>query len=248
MDITWITQGGFIFSQSGRRLVVDPYLSDAVEKSLKWTRLVPAPVSAENIRPDTMFFSHNHIDHLDPATVLQIVDFNPLCRIIGPRSVTDDLVKLGVDSEKMTTLKPGMKTETAGYQLTAISAYHSDPYAIGLLIQCFQQTIYISGDSLYHPNLAQNVLDYGGRNIDLVLICINGQMNNMGIDEAVKVVKQIQPRIAAPFHYGLFAENTVDPEPFASKCIEIGIRPFLFTVGRPENLDKLFLGVENENC
>lgn len=50
MEITWITQGGFIFEHSGRRLVIDPYLSDVMEKTLNWTRLVPAPVRVEDLR------------------------------------------------------------------------------------------------------------------------------------------------------------------------------------------------------
>lgn len=69
----------------------------------------------------------------------------------------------------------------------------------------------------------------------------------MGVAEAVNVVQQLQPRVAAPMHYGLFAENTVDPEPFARKCREIGIRPFLFIGGKPVNLDKLLIGDEDEN-
>ncbi|MES0342197.1 MAG: hypothetical protein ABUK08_07790 [Candidatus Humimicrobiaceae bacterium] len=33
MEITWITGGGFIIESSGNRLVIDPYLSDVVEKT-----------------------------------------------------------------------------------------------------------------------------------------------------------------------------------------------------------------------
>ena len=61
----------------------------------------------------------------------------------------------------------------------------------------------------------------------------------MGIDEAVSVVKELKPRIASPMHYGLFAENTVDPEPFAVKCRKIGIETYLFTVGQKVDLNKL---------
>ena len=247
MEITWITQGGFIFEHSGRRLVVDPYLSDVVEKTLNFTRLVPAPVSVESLRPDTVLCSHNHIDHLDPVTIPLLAEHYPLCRFMGPRSVTDDLAGMGIDPKRLTTLEAGMQAETEGFRMIATPAHHSDPDAVGLVIKANQKTIYISGDTFYHPDLAQNILDCIGGDIDLVLICINGKMNNMGIDEAVYVVKQLQPRVAAPMHYGLFAENTVDPEPFACKCLGIGIRPFLFTEGKAVNLNKLLSGVEDED-
>ena len=110
-----------------------------------------------------------------------------------------------------------------------------------------QKTIYVSGDTRHHIDLAKEVKACAGADIDLVLICINGRMNNMGVDEAVKVVNQLQPRVASPMHYGLFAENTVDPEPFAHKCHSLGIRSFVFPIGKPINLDKLLSGVENED-
>jgi L-ascorbate metabolism protein UlaG (beta-lactamase superfamily) len=244
MELTWITQGGFIFEVSGRRLVVDPYLSDVVEKTLNWTRLEPAPIPIGNLRPDTVFCSHNHIDHLDPETAPQLATHYPLCKFMGPQSVTEDLLRMGIDPKRITTLEAGMKIETEGFQVIATPAYHSDPYAIGFVIQSREQKVYLSGDTRYQPTLAQNILDCSGGRIDLVLICINGRMNNMGIDEAVILVKQLQPHVAVPIHYGLFAENTVDPEPFQSKCREIGIRPFLLSVGKPVTLDWLLFGAK----
>jgi len=247
MEITWITQGGFIFEHSGYRLVVDPYLSDVAEKTLDLTRLVEPPVDVENLRPDTLFCSHNHIDHLDPVSIPLIAEQYPLCRFLGPRSVTGDLVGMGIDPTRITTLEAGAGLETEGFQLIATPAHHSDQYAIGLIIQAQQKKIYVSGDTLYQPNLAQDVIDCMGRNIDLVLICINGRLGNMNIDEAIDLVRQLQPLVAVPMHYGLFAENTVDPEPFVRKCNDIGIRSFLFTVGKPVNLNKLLLRVEDED-
>ena len=152
-----------------------------------------------------------------------------------------------IDSNKLTTLNAGMKAKTKGFELVATPAYHSDQHAIGPAIQVDQKTIYVSGDTRYHIDLAKDVKAYAGVDIDLVLICINGRMNNMGDDEAVNVVKQLQPRVASPMHYGLFSENTVDPEPFANKCRAIGIRPFLFAIGKPISLDKLLSGVDDEN-
>ncbi len=241
MEITWITQGGFIFEHSGHRLVIDPYLSDVAERTLNLTRLTETPVPMEDLRPDTVFCSHNHIDHLDPEAIPQIAEYYPSCRFMGPQSVTDDILGMDVDPKRLTTLQVGMKVGMEKFQLIAVPARHSDPYAIGLVIQAGQKNIYVSGDTLYYPELAGDVLDCSGRDIelDLVLICINGKMNNMDIAEAVNVVKQLQPRLAAPMHYGLFAENTVDPEPFVCKCRETGIRAFIFTAGKPLNFNDL---------
>ncbi len=247
MEITWITQGGFIVDHSGNRLVIDPYLSDTAEKTLNLTRLVPVPVSLEDLRPDIVFCTHNHIDHLDPVTIPQIAEHFPLCRFIGPQSVTDNLEGMGINSNRIMMIEAGKKIEMKGFELIAAPADHSDPYSVGLIVKADQKKIYISGDTRYYPALPQEILDCSDSDIDLVLICINGKLNNMGIKEAVEVVRRLRPRLASPMHYGLFAENTADPEPFAEKCREIGIRSFLFTVGQKENLDKLLLGIKDED-
>ena len=241
MEITWIGGGGFIFEDLGHRLVVDPYLSDVVERTLKWTRLEEPPISTEDLRPDIVFCSHNHIDHLDTVAAPEIAEYYPACRFIGPKSVTDDLVGMDIDTKRLTTLKPGKKIQMECFELIAIPAYHSDKYSIGLIVEANQKKIYISADTLYHPELARDVLDYSGGDIDLVLICINGRLGNMDTDEAINIVGKLQPRIASPMHYGLFAENTEDPGLFVNKCKEIGISSFLFKTGRPVNLDKLLV-------
>jgi L-ascorbate metabolism protein UlaG (beta-lactamase superfamily) len=53
----------------------------------------------------------------------------------------------------------------------------------------------------------------------------------MSLEEALEVVKAVKPKTALPMHYGLFAENTADPEPFIDECIKAGIKSFAMTLG-----------------
>ena len=121
--------------------------------------------------------------------------------------------------------------------LTATPADHSDEYSVGLIIEADGKKIYISGDSLYYGGLVREVLEAGGKDIDLALICINGKYGNMNIDQAVDVIKEINPKVASPMHYGLFAENTADPGLFVEKCTQAGIKTFLFEIGKTIELD-----------
>jgi L-ascorbate metabolism protein UlaG (beta-lactamase superfamily) len=57
-------------------------------------------------------------------------------------------------------------------------------------------------------------------------------MGNMNRDEALKVVFEIFPKRAHPMHYGLFAENTADPAPFVTACLEKGIDSFELIQGK----------------
>ncbi len=45
VNITWITQGRFIIEYGGKRLIIDPYLSDYVERAINLTHIVHASVA-----------------------------------------------------------------------------------------------------------------------------------------------------------------------------------------------------------
>jgi len=239
MEITWMSGSGFIIEQENNRLVVDPYLSDIVEKTMGWTRMVPNPVKLEELRPDMVFSTHDHLDHLDPMTIPEIAGYYPNCFFAGPKSVSIKLSEMGIDKKRIITVKAGMQIKKNNFIITPTPAYHSDSYAAGLIISNDGRKIYISGDTSYRPGLAKKVLDFSHGEIDLALTCINGKYNNMAVDEAVLLIKRIQPRLASPMHYGLFCENTANPLPFLAKCKKIGIDAFLFEPGKTVNIDKL---------
>ena len=242
MKIIWITGGGFIIEHFDRRLIIDPYLSNIVEKTMCWTRLVSAPVKLKDLKPDIVFSTHKHIDHLDPEAIPEIAEYYPLCLFIGPKSVRSELIDMGIDSERITKLDIGMKVEMLDFKLIATPADHSDKHSVGVIVEVSKKKIYISGDTRYSTTLAKDIIELSNGDIDLALVCINGNYNNMNSDEAFSVIKEIQPKIAAPMHYGLFAENTEDPLSFINKCVKEGIKTFLFTAGKPVELEKILKG------
>lgn len=147
MKITWITGGGFIIERSGKRLVIDPYLSDIVERTLGWTRMVEVPVKLEELKPDIVFSTHDHIDHLDPEGVPDIAKHYPSCPFAGPSSVVKKLEDIGIDRDKIIRLDKGMSETLEGFNLTATPADHSDEHSVGLIIKADGKKIYISGDT-----------------------------------------------------------------------------------------------------
>jgi L-ascorbate metabolism protein UlaG (beta-lactamase superfamily) len=44
----------------------------------------------------------------------------------------------------------------------------------------------------------------------------------MNIEEAIKLTLYIEPEIVIPMHYGMFAENTANPEEFAHELKKSG--------------------------
>jgi L-ascorbate metabolism protein UlaG (beta-lactamase superfamily) len=231
MKFTWLLQGGFLFDISGQRIVVDAYLSDIVEVRQKLTRLAVSPVPLEDLKPNFWICTHDHLDHLDPPTVQKAAGMYPLCHFVGPMSVCRHLRELGIDDKQILPLAKGKSIEIADkISLKTVLACHSDPEAIGLIIESEQKRIYLSGDTLWTEDLRREVQNFGA--LDVILICINGKLGNMNTDDAIELVQMLRPKLAIPMHYGLFAENTADPQLFIEACQKSRISSFALEAGK----------------
>lgn len=227
IQITWLTQGGFLFCCGNTRLVIDPYMSDFLEKNHNLTRLCPFPLALDELRPDWLACTHDHLDHLDPQTVADVARAYPQCNFIGPASCHAHFLKLGISSERCHSVDMGKAYRCGDFTLSAVPAFHSDPFAVGFVIAADGRRIYLSGDSNYSPELVNEHT----KGCDCVIICINGKLNNMNAEDAARVVAALRPRLAIPMHYGLFAENTVAPDDFVARCAANNIDTFVMTPG-----------------
>ncbi|TCC96471.1 MBL fold metallo-hydrolase [Pedobacter hiemivivus] len=223
MIIKWIGQSGYILDAAGIRLVIDPYLSNSIEEIQGLKRMVPVPVAIEDLHPDYIYCTHNHLDHFDPQTILSILELYPMCKIIGPISVIEHAKRLKINGRNMVLIQQYESLELGGLKLTATPAFHSDPFSTGLLINDKQHTIYFSGDTEYVPELAGLITKMSGAKLDLFFVCINGKLGNMNAEDAVRFSLDLNSEIVIPNHYGMFAENTADPSYFAFLCSAQGL-------------------------
>jgi len=233
MKATWLGQSGYLLEGGGVRLAIDPYLSDAVERAQGLKRLVPPPCTVAELAPDVLLITHDHLDHFDPDTVPAVMDAFPACRLAGPASVRTHGARIGLADARLVPLDAGQSVRLGGVVVTATPARHSDPAAVGLLVRAADVLLWFSGDTLYDPGLAGDVLRLGGRPPDAVFVCMNGRLGNMGIDDAVRLLAELRPALAVPSHYGMFAENTADPAQFAAACARAGLRSAVLDAGRP---------------
>ena len=124
MKITWLSQGSFLFESNGTRVLVDPYMSDCLEsKGLK--RMVEFPLSFDELKPDMLICTHDHLDHLDPETVSKIAELYPECLIAGPISCCGHFRELGIKNIRQ--LDIGRSFIFKGIEITPVPAAHSDP-------------------------------------------------------------------------------------------------------------------------
>ena len=207
MRVRFLGQSGYIVETKKSKIVIDPYLSDSVNRVAGRPRCLPIPIQPENIDCDAVICTHNHLDHLDPDTVKQINENQFFITTNEGKQELGKLSKLNV-----VTLNVGESITVGDFKITAVFADHTVE-AMGIVICADGKTLYFSGDTLYNENLFR-ISEYKP---DITFICINGRLGNMNVDEAVITAKKIGARINIPNHYDMFLSNSENPHTFTAQ-------------------------------
>ncbi|MBE6884525.1 MAG: MBL fold metallo-hydrolase [Ruminococcaceae bacterium] len=205
MTIRFLGQSGYVLKTKNSEIIIDPYLSDSVNRVAGRPRTLPIPIEPKKIHCDAVICTHNHLDHLDPDTVSQIKNKQ---LFITTNEGEIELNRLGKDN--VVSLNVGESTVVGDFEITAVFADHTVE-AFGLIIKAENRTLYFSGDTLYNEKLFQ-IANY---HPDVTLICINGKLGNMNVEEALTVAKKIGAPLSIPNHYDMFASNCENPHLFA---------------------------------
>ena len=206
MKITYLGQAGLLFEKDNFKIMIDPYLSDSVEKiEPKFFRRVKVNEDFLKIKPDVLIFTHNHLDHYDPDTVKHFITKDSKILVLSPQSVYPEARKLGGNNNYVQFNTHTTWTEN-GIKFTAVKAEHSDPSAIGVIIDDGDKKYYVTGDTLYNEDIFADIPN----DIYAMFLPVNGIGNNMNMTDAASFAKKVNPQKTVPFHIGMFDELTAD--------------------------------------
>ena len=218
----WLGQAGFAFrTPTGRRILLDPYLSDACERLFGFKRLSLPALRAEDVVADWVILTHEHADHLDPDAIPVIARRNPNCRFAGPAGCMAGLDEAGVASERRILLEPNRRHDLGDLVVHTVPADHGDisPSALALILEFGGIRVMATGDTSWRPVLFKPLYDLKP---DVVLPAINGVFGNMNHLDAARLVSEAKPRIAIPCHFWTLAEQGAgDPGGFINACASL---------------------------
>lgn len=214
MKITWLGQAGLLLEKGDFKIMIDPYFSDSVAKvNPKNYRRVPMREEFWAVKPDVLIFTHNHLDHYDPATAEKLLaGGNAL--VLAPGSVWGEVRKLGGEHNYVLFNRHTSWTEK-GMRFTAVKAEHSDPTPIGVIIDDGEKKYYITGDTLYNEEIFGDIPD----DVYAVFLPVNGAGNNMNQEDAARFAQRIGAKKVVPIHFGMFDELTARGFPCENKVI-----------------------------
>ena len=90
--LAWLGQAGFALRYGKLRILLDPYLSDYLERKYRGTnkpheRLMKVPIHTQEFEElDWVPCTHQHSDHMDPDALPILASKSPSCRFIVPTS------------------------------------------------------------------------------------------------------------------------------------------------------------------
>lgn len=238
----WLGQSGYLLQWKGKRVLIDPYLSDSLTKKYAATdkphtrisELVVKPELLKNISVVTS--SHNHTDHLDAETLVPVLQNNPAIQFIIPEANRNFVAgRVQCDPGFPIGLNDGQAVTIDGFTVHGIPAKHNEidrdenghcKY-LGYVIAFGKYHIYHSGDTLWYDEMTDLLQPF---NIDVAILPINGNKperkvaGNLDCKEAAALGKAINAACVIPCHYDLFAFNTADVYEFVEEAEKINQR------------------------
>ncbi len=236
----WLGQSGYLLQWKGKRILIDPYLSDSLTKKyaatekphIRMSELVVDPELLRNISVVTS--SHNHTDHLDAETLIPILDNNPNIKFIIPEANREFVSnRVQYDSNFPIGMNDGSRVSVDDFTFIGIPAKHNDLARdkngnckfMGYVIQFGSYSIYHSGDTLWFDGMEVLLKPF---HVDIALLPINGNdpsrnvAGNLDCKESANLAKAIDARYVIPCHYDMFTFNTANVQDFVREAERIG--------------------------
>jgi L-ascorbate metabolism protein UlaG (beta-lactamase superfamily) len=236
----WLGQSGYLLLWKGKKVLIDPYLSDSLTRKYATTNKPHIRMSERVVDPKLLkeisiiTSSHNHTDHLDGETLIPVLKNNPNAVFLIPaanRKFVSERIQMpqdfptGLDDRESVTIDK--------FEFFGLPAKHNEIERdelhrckfMGYVIRFGEWTIYHSGDTLWFEDMVPLLKPF---QVDVALLPINGNdpsrgvAGNLDAKEAAALGKAIEAKVVIPCHYDMFTFNTADPKDFANEAEKIG--------------------------
>lgn len=219
-SITWIGHSTFLMRIGKRWLLTDPVFSSRVSPVPPFgpKRLVRPGLKLKDLpKIDVIILSHNHFDHTDFPSLVQLAKLNPNAQVFVPLKNAGVVKRAGF---RHITEADWFETHGfAGMQFTAVPAVHSSRRGIadlnkslwsGWSIRAAGRKIYFAGDTAKGSFIHEIRRRLGTHELALMPIGAYSppeleKGHHATPEESVEMARQLGARHIIPTHWGTFA-------------------------------------------
>lgn len=219
VKLTYHGHSAFEITTEQYSLIIDPF----------FTGNTNAKIKPKDIKADFIILTHAHGDHLGDAFEIAknnnatIIAVNELANYVSLKGCKAHNMHIGGGHNfpfgrlKFTIAHHGSSTEDGQYM--------GEPAGV---------VIMINGKNIYHAGDTGLFLDMKLIGeitpLDAAIVPI-GDNFTMGVDDAVKAVEFLNPKVAVPMHFGTFGVIDSDPQEFKRKVESIGKKCVIIPYG-----------------
>ncbi len=172
----------------------------------------PYKINEEKHDADIIFITHDHYDHFDIDSINNVKNDNTV--VVAPASMRNDVDNIFFND--YIYLNPYDEINIDNIIVSTVPSYNINksfhPKSnnwLGYIVTYNNIKYYIAGDT-------DKTSDNEKVNCDIAFIPIGGTYT-MNVDEAVELVKIINPKVVIPIHYGSIVGNKSDGKKLKEK-------------------------------
>lgn len=216
LRVTWFGHSSALVEIDGTRVLVDPFWSGHASP-VTWAgpdSWYAPPIALDQLpRIDVVIISHDHVDHLDYATIVAMKSWPTV--FVVPLGVGAHLSKWGIPDSRIVELDWWQATRVGELELIATPARHGSGRITtktnrtlwaGYALIGARHRVWYSGDTGIHDDLPRIGERLGPFDVTLIEA---GQYDalwpdtHLGPEQAVEAHRLVRGKVMMPVHWGL---------------------------------------------
>ena len=224
-NMIWVGQSTILLNHNNVTVLTDPHFGERASpfSFLGPKRLTPPPFTVSDLpKIDIVLVSHNHYDHLDKETIVELSKLQPNIKYFVPLGLESTLKKWG--AQNVVELDWWQPFEYGNVEIQATPVQHwskrsffdrNNTLWAGWMMKWDEFSFYFAGDSGYSNDFKETAKRLGSPTLAAIPIGAYEPREfmkgaHMDPAEAVKVFSDLDAKYAVGIHWGTF-KLTLEP-------------------------------------